>query len=133
MDLRIYGMVKDDFHKTRALTDGTSDIAIAREMNVYAFIYKLQEEAHRFAVKSSQGAKTRTLTHSSLEKIKGIGPRKAKLLLSKMSLSEIRQADEQTLAGVKGISAADAHEIYEYFKEKRKEGTTRVKNNNRNG
>ena len=133
MDLRIYGMVKDDFHKTRALTDGTSDIAIAREMNVYAFIYKLQEEAHRFAVKSSQGAKTRTLTHSSLEKIKGIGPRKAKLLLSKMSLSEIRQADEQTLAGVKGISAADAHEIYEYFKEKRKEGTTRVKNNHRNG
>ena len=67
-----------------------------------------------------------------LEKIKGIGPRKAKLLLSKMSLSEIRTADEKSLADIKGISAADAHEIYEYFKEKRKEGTTRVKNNHRN-
>lgn len=133
IDVRIYGMVKDDFHKTRALTDGVSDIAIAREMNVYAFIYKLQEEAHRFAVKSSQGAKTRTLTHSSLEKIKGIGQKKARLLLSKLSLSEIRQADEQTLAAIKGISMADAREIHEYFKEKRKEGTARVKNNNRSG
>jgi ERCC4-type nuclease len=50
-----------------------------------------------------------------------------------MSLSEIRAADESALAEIKGISAADAHAIYEYFKEKRKEGTTRVKNNNRNG
>ena len=133
IDLRIYGMVKDDFHKTRALTDGGADIAIAREMNVYAFIYKLQEEAHRFAVKSSQGAKTRTLTHSSLEKIHGIGQKKAKLLLSKMSLSEIRNAERERLAAIDGISERDAEAIYEYFKEKRKEGTTRVKNNHRNG
>ena len=133
IDVRIYGMVKDDFHKTRALTDGGADIAIAREMNVYAFIYKLQEEAHRFAVKSSQGAKTRTLTHSSLEKIHGIGQKKAKLLLSKMSLSEIRNAERERLAAIDGISERDAEAIYEYFKEKRKEGTTRVKNNHRNG
>jgi len=133
IDLRIYGMVKDDFHKTRALTDGTAEIAIAREMNVYAFIYKLQEEAHRFAVKSSQRAKTRTLTHSSLEKIRGIGAKKARLLLSKMSLSEIRNAERDRLAAIDGISERDAEAIYEYFKEKRKEGTTRVKNNHRNG
>ena len=133
IDLRIYGMVKDDFHKTRALTDGTAEIAIAREMNVYAFIYKLQEEAHRFAVKNSQRAKTRTLTHSSLEKIRGIGAKKARLLLSKMSLSEIRNAEREQLAAIDGISERDAEAIYEYFKEKRKEGTTRVKNNHRNG
>ena len=133
IDLRIYSMVKDDFHKTRALTDGTAEIAIAREMNVYAFIYKLQEEAHRFAVKNSQRAKTRTLTHSSLEKIRGIGAKKARLLLSKMSLSEIRNAEREQLAAIDGISERDAEAIYEYFKEKRKEGTTRVKNNHRNG
>ncbi len=133
VELPIYGMVKDDFHKTRALTDGASDIAIARELNVYALIYKLQEEAHRFAVKNSQGGKLRTMTHSSLEKIKGIGAKKAKFLLSKMTLAEIRNADEATLAAIDGISERDAHEIYEYFKEKRKGGATRVKNNHRNG
>ena len=133
LDVCIYGMVKDDFHKTRALTDGASEIAIAREMNVYAFIYKLQEEAHRFAVKSSQGAKIRTVTHSSLEKIKGIGAKKAKLLLSKMTLSEIRHAERETLAEIDGISERDAEAIYEYFKKKKMEGTARVKNNHRNG
>ena len=133
VDVHIYGMVKDDFHKTRALTDGEADIAIAREMNVYALLYKLQEEAHRFALKSSQGAKLRTVTHSSLEKIKGIGAKKAKLLLSKMTLSEIRHAERDTLAAIDGISARDAEAIYEYFKEKKREGTARVKNNHRNG
>ncbi|MBR2965572.1 MAG: excinuclease ABC subunit UvrC [Clostridia bacterium] len=132
-DVLIYGMVKDEFHKTRALTDGGADIAIAREMNVYALIYKIQEEAHRFALKNSQGAKARTMTHSSLEKIKGIGAKKAKLLLSKMTLSEIRSASEEELSKIDGISARDAEEICRYFKEKRKEVTPRVKNNNRNG
>ena len=133
VDVRIYGMVKDDFHKTRALTDGEADIAIAREMNVYALIYKIQEEAHRFALKNSQGAKIRTVTHSSLEKIKGIGEKKAKLLLSKMTLSEIRHAERDTLAAIDGISRRDADAIYEYFKKKKQEGTVRVKNNHRNG
>lgn len=132
VDALIFGMVKDDFHKTRALTDGVSDIAIAREMNVYAFIYKLQEEAHRFALKTSQGAKIRTMTHSSLEKIKGIGAKKARLLLSKMTLSEIRNATAEQLVKINGISERDAEAIFLYFKEKRKEGCARVKNNNRN-
>ena len=62
------------------------------------------------------GAKKKTLTHSSLEKISGIGPKKAKLLLGAMSLSEIRSADATTLAKIKGISDTDAKRIYEHFK-----------------
>ena len=50
-----------------------------------------------------------------------------------MTLSEIRNAKEEELSKIDGISDKDAHEIYEYFKEKRKEVTPRVKNNNRNG
>jgi len=133
VEISVYGMVKDDFHKTRALTDGEADIAIAREMNVYALIYKIQEEAHRFAVKNSSGAKIRTLTHSSLEKIKGIGPKKAKVLLSKMTLSEIRNSQVERLSAIDGITERDAISIYEYFKEKKKGEATRVKNNHRNG
>jgi excinuclease UvrABC nuclease subunit len=92
-------MVKDDFHKTRALTDGSSEISIAREFDMYAFIYNLQEEAHRFAVKSSQGAKIKTMTHSTLEKIEGIGPAKAKALLGAMPLGKIRTATVEELSG----------------------------------
>ena len=114
----LYGMVKDDYHKTRALTDGEREISIAHETGAYAFIYALQEEAHRFAVKSSQERKIKTMTHSSLEKISGIGPMKAKRLLRALSLSEIRRAEVETLRAIEGISETDAKNIYEYYHKK---------------
>ena len=123
IDVPVYGMVKDDYHKTRALTDGENEISIALEMNVYTFIYNLQEEAHRFAVKNSQKAKTKTLTHSSLEKIDGIGPKKAKALLAAMTLSEIRHATEEELLAVRGIGECDAKRIVEYFKDAKKKAS----------
>lgn len=115
IDIPLFGMVKDDYHKTRAITDGVRDISIAKEMGVYTFVYNIQEEAHRFALKNSQGAKIKTMTHSTLEKIKGIGPKKAKLLLSSMPLAKIRTASKKELASINGISVADAENIYEYY------------------
>ena len=115
LDIPVFGMVKDDFHKTRAITDGDREISIAYEAGVYAFIYKLQEEAHRFAVKNSQGAKIKTMTTSTLEKIEGIGPKKARALLSSMPLAKIKNATEKELSAVKGIGPADAKRIYEYY------------------
>ncbi|MBO5316641.1 MAG: excinuclease ABC subunit UvrC [Clostridia bacterium] len=120
LEIPVFGMVKDDFHKTRALTDGEREISIAKEFDVYAFIYNLQEEAHRFAIKTSQKAKIKTMTTSSLEKIEGIGPAKARALLSAMPLGKIRQASIDELLSVKGIGKGDAERIHEYFKNKTK-------------
>ena len=119
LEIPVFGMVKDDFHKTRALTDGKNEISIAKEFDMYAFIYNLQEEAHRFALKSSQKGKIKTMTHSSLEKIEGIGPTKARALLSAMPLGQIRTAEVEELIKIKGIGRADAERIVGYFKEKR--------------
>ena len=115
LSIPVFGMVKDDFHKTRALTDGKSEISIAKEFDVYGFVYNLQEEAHRFAVKSSQRAKTKTLTHSVLERVEGIGPAKAKALLSAMPLGKIKTASVEEISAVKGVSQKDAEAIYGYF------------------
>ena len=118
VEIPIYGMVKDDYHKTRAITDGYEEISIAREMNVYTFVYNLQEEAHRFALKHSSGNKSKRLTRSSLTDIDGIGEKKAKLLLSAMSLSKIKTASIQEIEKIKGITKKDAESIYEYFNKK---------------
>lgn len=119
LEIAVFGMVKDDFHKTRALTDGKNEISIAKEFDMYAFIYNLQEEAHRFAVKNSQRGKIKTMTHSTLEKIEGIGPSKARALLSAMPMARIRAATAEELCAVRGIGRADAERIEAYFKEKR--------------
>ncbi len=116
LDIPVYGMVKDDYHKTRAITDGEKEISIATEMNVYTFVYNIQEEAHRFAYLSSQNSKLKNLTRSSLEEIPGIGKKKAKILLCAMPLSDIKIANAEELSKIHGISKKDAESIESYFK-----------------
>jgi excinuclease ABC subunit C len=86
LDIPVAGMVKDEFHKTRALVvfDGEEycEINIARIREVYVFIYKIQEEVHRYSIGRMTQAKRKTVKTSSLIKIDGIGPAKAKALLA---------------------------------------------------
>jgi excinuclease ABC subunit C len=80
-------------------------------------IYKIQEEVHRFTVGKVRNAKRATLKRSSLENISGIGPSKAKALLSAFgNISAIKMATEAEILTVKGITKTDAHNIYEYFR-----------------
>ena len=82
-------------------------------------IYRIQEEVHRFTVGKTTNAKRKTLKHSSLENIQGIGAQKAKKLLASFgSIKAIREADEVELSAVNGITKTDAHIIYQYFHEK---------------
>ena len=116
LDIAVFGMVKDDFHKTRALCTDSEEISIARENSVFVFIYKLQEEVHRFTVSKMSNAKSKTLTKSSLTKIKGIGDAKAKALLKEFGgYTAVKKASVDELCAVKGISRSDAENIVEYF------------------
>ena len=119
IEIPLYGMVKDDFHKTRCLTDGEQELSIAHEQSVFVWIYGIQEEVHRVAVGGMMHAKRKSLKHSSLEKIEGIGPKKAKALLSHFStLQNLQKADFEALKRVKGISDTDALHIIQHFKNK---------------
>lgn len=116
LDIPVFGMVKDDYHKTRALCTDTEEISIAKENALFVFIYKIQEEVHRFTVSKMDNAKRKTLTRSSLTKIDGIGDAKAKILLKAFgSITNLKDADEERIAAVKGISRSDAVRIKEYF------------------
>lgn len=119
IDIPVFGMVKDDYHKTRALCTDTEEINIAKERAIFMFIYGIQEEVHRFTVGKVNAAKRITLKRSSLENIDGIGPSKAKKLLGEFkTLSALKSASESEISAVKGISRTDAHNIFEYFKKK---------------
>ena len=115
----VFGMVKDEFHKTRALCSDTEEISIARDRAVFTMIYGIQEEVHRFSVKRMSEAKSGTLRRSVLENIPGVGKAKAKLLLARFGgLAAIKAADEKTLAKAPGIGPVLAGEIYRHFHEK---------------
>lgn len=121
IDIAVFGMVKDDFHKTRALCTDTEEINIARERSVFMLIYKIQEEVHRFTVGKMMAAKRSTMKRSSLERIDGIGPAKAKRLLDGFgTVTALKRASIEEIKALKGISEADAAAVYEYFRRKDK-------------
>lgn len=113
----VFGMVKDDRHRTRALTapDG-SEIGIAGNTAVFSLIGRIQEETHRFAIEYHHKLHAKNSYGSSLEKIPGVGEaRRIKLLKAFKSVKAIEAASEAELAQI--VPAGTARAIYEYYHE----------------
>ncbi len=112
----IFGMVKDAFHKTRALCTDKEEISIALDRGIFTTVYQIQEEVHRFSVRVMSDAKRRTLKTSSLEGIKGLGKERAKTLLAHFGgLAALKKASIKELQAVEGIGAVLAKTIYDHF------------------
>ena len=116
IDVPVFGMVKDDYHKTRALCTDTEEISIARERELFSLVYRIQEEVHRFTVSRMDNAKRKTLKNSTLTAIDGIGDAKAKKLLAAFGgIRALKVASAEEIAAVRGISARDADAVWSYF------------------
>lgn len=116
-DIPVFGMVKDEYHKTRALTNGYEEISLSRTDALFVFLYKLQEEVHRFTIGKMKSAKRKTLKTSYLTAIKGVGEKKALLLLEAFeTLENLKKASVEEISNVKGIDAALAQKVYEFFR-----------------
>ena len=119
----VFGMVKDDFHKTRALCTEHEEISIAHERAVFTAIYRIQEEVHRFSVKQMSDAKRGSLKNSVLEKIPGVGKAKAKCLLSHFGgLAPLRRATREQIAAAPGVGPVLAEAVYQHFHKEEAEG-----------
>lgn len=115
-EIPVFGMVKDSFHKTRCLTDGENEISIAQDTVLFRFIYKIQEEVHRFTVSGMDRKRRKTVKRSALTEIEGIGEKKASILLKEMKkIDAVRKASVEQLTKIDGISRRDAVKIYEHY------------------
>ncbi len=117
----VFGMVKDDRHRTRALvTPEGGEIRIDNNQAIFSLIGNIQEETHRFAITYHRQLRSRRLRYSEMDKIPGIGPkRKQELLRQFKSLTAIGQA---TLAELERILPKDAAAaVYHHFQSKKEE------------
>lgn len=116
-DIPVFGMVKDDYHKTRALVGENGEISIAAEKAVYTLIYKIQEEVHRFTISKMSAAKRKAEKTSVLEEIGGVGKARARALLARFGgLAGVKAATPEELCTVRGITPSIAENICRYFK-----------------
>lgn len=115
IQIPVFGMVKDDRHRTRALVSPTGEeIRIDNEPSVFALIGSIQEETHRFAISYQKTLRTKHLRYSQLDEIPGIGATRKQLLLRHFkSLTAIGQASLDDLKRVLPQNAAVA--VYTHF------------------
>lgn len=110
----VYGMVKDDRHHTRALTDRQGrEIGIQQNPAVFAFVGNIQEQTHNFAIAYHKKLRQKTIG-SQLEEIPGVGEKRRKALLKRFqSVKNIRQATVEQLSTVVPQNTAQA--VYDHF------------------
>ncbi len=110
----IFGMVKDDRHRTRALvTPEGREIGIQGYQAVFALIGRIQEETHRFAITYNRQSHGRSVRGSTLDQIPGVGEvRRTALLKHFKSLRAIREASMEELLAVVPKNAAQA--VYDW-------------------
>lgn len=112
----VFGMVKDDRHRTRALVTPTGEeIAIDSQQSVFSFIGTIQEEVHRFAIGYHRNLRSKRLRYSELDTIAGIGPkRKQDLLKNFKSITAIKNASLEELMHI--LPADAANNVYNHFR-----------------
>ncbi len=111
----VFGMVKDDRHRTRALvTPQGREIGLTANPAVFSLIGQIQEETHRFAITYHHESHTRSTLHSALDDIPGVGPKRKEALRRALgSVKAIREADMETLAAIVPRPTAEA--VYRHF------------------
>ncbi len=114
----VFGMVKDDRHRTRALvTPEGQEIRIDNNQAIFSLIGNIQEETHRFAITYHRQLRSKRLKYSELDGIPGIGPkRKQELLRQFKSLTAIGKATLPELERILPKDAAAA--VYYHFRKK---------------
>lgn len=117
LSIPVLGMAKDDSHRTRALVNiRGEEFALAQDPILFKYCGTIQEEVHRFAIDYHRNLHNRNSIGSVLDNINGIGPTKRNALLAHFqSIEDIKNASEEDLMQVKGITSQNAKTIKEYF------------------
>lgn len=116
-DVPLYGMVKDDHHRTRAIVDSEGrEIAINMNRGTFTFITAIQDETHRFANAYRKQQMNKKSYSSTLTEVPGVGPKTAKALMAQFkSVGAVKEATPDQLENTPGVGRQMAQTIYEYF------------------
>ncbi len=114
------GMVKDDNHRTRGLIIEDAEYDLKKDIVLFRYVTKIQDEVHRFAIDYHHGLRNSSLSRSQLDDIPGIGSkRKRELLKAFGSIEKISTASVEELAETDSMNKTAAENVFGYFRKKR--------------
>jgi len=118
LNIPVAGMVKNNYHITEKLYYEGNEYSIRDNQVLYAFLGKVQEEVHRFAIDYHKTLRKAGMVYSVLEEIPGVGKkRRIALIKSFKSIERIKDATVDELVAVEGVSLNVAENIFSFFNE----------------
>ena len=119
-DLPVVGLAK---RLEEIFVPGESEpILLPRASASLRLLQVLRDEAHRFAVTHHRKLRTKRTIASGLDDIPGIGPKRRQALLREFgSVRQLREADPEQIAAVKGVSLKLANQLKEHLQPPGKE------------
>lgn len=116
IDVPVFGMVKDDKHRTRAIAITGGEISIHSTRSAFTLVSNIQDEVHRYAIGFHRQQRKKSAVSSTLLSIEGIGPARAKALLKHFrTVGAVAQAGITELEKVPGMNASAAQTLYRFF------------------
>jgi len=115
----VFGIVKDDKHRTRGLVSTDGEIEVDRKSDAFMLLANIQDEMHRRAITYNSKLNTAKNLKSELDNISGVGSvRKRELLKHFKSVKNIAKATVEEIASVKSVDYATAEKIVQYYRRK---------------
>ena len=112
----LFGMVKDDRHRTRAIAKNGGEIAISPVKEVFNFVTAVQDEVHRYTITYSRQKHGKTNFELFITKAPGVGQKRAAALLKHFkTMKAIRAATEEELAAAPGMTRAAAKSLRSFL------------------
>ena len=119
VDIPLWGMYKDDKHRTKGLISQEKEIELDKTSNLYRFVASIQEEVHNYAISYHRSLRNKSLTKSVLDDIQGIGDKRKKSLLSYFKgIEGIKAASVEELLSVEGMNKSCAQNVFDFFNNK---------------
>lgn len=111
----LFGMVKDNNHRTRAIATSGAEISISGTKAAFMLVTRIQDEVHRFSITYQRGKHRKQSQEMGITKIKGIGEKKAqKIFTAFKTREELKKASVEDIAKAAGVNTELAREIWEY-------------------
>ena len=108
----LFGMVKDNKHRTRAIATGGGEISLTGRQAAFHLLTRIQDEVHRFSVAYMHAKHQKSSYALSLTSVRGIGEKKAqKLMLAFKTREALKAATAEELARIAGVSAETAQAL----------------------
>ncbi len=118
INVSLFGLVKDEKHRTRAVSDGGQEIQVNANKSLFRLLTEIQDEVHRFSISYQRKKHKQSQYELELTKIKGIGEKKALALLKKYKTKQaIKKASIEELMAEAKINRETAESLYIYIQE----------------